>query len=348
MQIEDLDTPALTIDLDILEKNIHDLAEACRKHDIPLRTHTKTHKTPEIAHMQIRAGAVGIVCQKVGEAEVMVAAGIQDILIPYNIVGKQKVERLTRLCKQATLTVAVDSEVTARGISDQAAADGCQVHILIELDTGGNRCGVQSPEAAVELARQVVQMPGLDFRGLMTYPSHERAKPILDRTRELLEQAGIPVHTVSGGGTGSEAVSKAIGCTEVRIDSYAFEGLRRINRADNPPNATTCAERMIVTVVSTPTPDRIIIDGGKKTFTNDRSSPYGHIVEHPEAEIYAMSVEHGHVNVSACTHPFTVGERLSVVPQHQGMTTNLHNEVYAVRNGIVEAVWQVAGRGKVK
>ncbi len=348
MRVEDLDTPALTIDLDILEENIHNLAQSCQKHDIALRVHTKTHKIPAIAHMQLRAGAAGIVCQKLGEAEAMVAAGIPDILIPYNIVGKRKVERLLRLCKQAVLTVALDSEITARGISEQAAADGCRVRVLVELDTGSRRCGVQSPEAALKLAQKIVDMPGLDFQGMMTYPSNLRAKPFLDRTRELLEGAGIPVPTISGGGTGSEAVSKEIGCTETRIGSYVFEGMRRINRKDNPPNPTTCAERMIVTVVSTPTPDRIIVDGGQKTFASHPPTPYGYIVEHPDAEIYGMSVEHGHIDVSRCTHRFTVGERLSIVPQHQGMTTNLHDEVYAVRNGVVEAIWQVAGRGRVQ
>ena len=347
MRIDDLDTPALTIDLNILDKNIRELAESCRRHGISLRVHTKTHKIPEIAHIQLRAGAIGIACQKLGEAEAMVAAGIQDILIPYNIVGKQKLERLSRLCKRADITVAVDSEITARGISEQMAADGKAVRVLIELDTGGKRCGVQSPDATLELAQKLVSLPGLNFQGIMTYPSHERVKPFLDHTRELLEGAGIPVHTVSGGGTGTEAVSRAIGCTEARIGSYVFEGLRRINRADNPPNPGTCVERMIVTVVSTPAPDRIIIDGGQKTFTSYPPTPYGYIVEHPDGKIYGMSVEHGHVDVSECSHRFTVGDRLSVIPQHQGMTTNLHDRVYAVRNGVVEAVWDVAGRGKI-
>jgi len=348
MTIHDLDTPALTIDLDILEKNIRETAEDCRKHDIALRVHTKTHKTPEIAKMQLEAGANGIVCQKVGEAEVMVAAGIDDILIPYNIVGKQKVQRLTALCKNATMTVAADSEITVQGISDQASNDNVTVRILVECDTGGGRCGVQSPEAALKLAQKVNDLPGLQFQGIMTFPSNERAKPFLAQTRELIENAGLPLHTISGGGTGTAEVSKAIGCTETRIGSYVFEGLRRINRDRNPPNPITCAERMIVTIVSTPTPDRVIIDGGQKTFTSYAPTPYGYIVEHPEAKIYAMSVEHGHVDVSECNHTFTVGDHLSVIPLHQGMTTNLHNEVYAVRNGNVEATWEVAGRGKVK
>lgn len=346
MRVEDLDTPALTIDLDILLKNIRDLAESCRVHEIALRVHTKTHKIPEIARLQLEAGAIGVVCQKLGEAEVMVAAGVTDILIPYNIVGARKVERLVRLRERATITVALDSETTARGISEQAGKP--EIPVLIELDTGGRRCGVQSPEAALDLARKVVALPGLRFQGVMTYPSRREAEPFLSRTRTLLEGDGIPVATVSGGGTGSEAVSKQIGCTETRIGSYVFEGMRRINHTDNPPNPETCAERVIVTVVSTPTPERVIVDGGQKSFTSYPPTPYGYIVEHPNARIYGMSVEHGHIDASACDHTFQVGERLSVVPQHQGMTTNLHDVAYAVRNGSVEAVWTVAGRGRAQ
>ena len=348
MTIHDLDTPALTIDLDILEKNIRETQDACDKCDIPLRVHTKTHKIPEIAKMQLAAGAIGIVCQKVGEAEVMVEAGIPDILIPYNIVGPIKVKRLAELCKRATMTVAIDSEITARGLSDGAKENHVAINILIECDTGGNRCGVQSPKAALELAQKVTTMPGLQFQGIMTYPSHERAKAFIDHTRDLLQNADIALNTISGGGTGTAEVSKAIGCTETRIGSYVFEGLRRINREHNPPNPSTCAERMIVTIVSRPTPDRVIIDGGQKTFTSYAPIPYGYIVEHPHAKIYGMSVEHGHVDISECSHTFTVGDRLSVIPLHQGMTTNLHDKAYAVRNGNVEHIWKVTGRGKVQ
>ncbi|MBT3601564.1 MAG: D-TA family PLP-dependent enzyme [Candidatus Latescibacteria bacterium] len=348
MTIHDLDTPALTIDLDILEKNIRETQEDCNTHNIHLRVHTKTHKIPEIAHMQLQAGAIGIVCQKVGEAEAMVAGGISDILIPYNIVGPLKVKRLTELCKRAKMTVAVDSEITAKGLSDGAKENGVTINMLVECDSGGGRCGVQSPEAALELAQKIIGLPGLQFEGIMTFPSNERAKPFLDQTRKLFAQANVPLHTISGGGTGTAEVSKTIGCTETRIGSYVFEGLTRISHEKNPPNPITCAERMITTIVSTPTSDRIIIDGGQKAFTSYAPTPYGYIMEYPKAKIYAMSVEHGLVNVSECDHTFTVGDRLSVIPLHQGMTTNLHDEVYAVRNDQVEHVWKVAGRGKVR
>lgn len=182
----------------------------------------------------------------------------------------------------------------------------------------------------------------------MTYPSNHRAKPFIDRVRTLADEAGLPLRTISGGGTGTAEVSAAIGCTETRIGSYVFEGLRRFNRDRNPPNPTTCAERMIVTVVNTPTPERAIVDGGQKTFTSYSPTPYGYIVEHPDAKVVGMSVEHGHIDTSSCDHAFTVGDRLSIIPLHQGMTKNLHDEVHVVRDGSVVATWKVAGRGKVQ
>ena len=346
MNIDALDTPTLVADLDVLEHNIDGMATHCRQLGIPLRVHTKTHKVPEIAKLQIAAGSQGITCQKLGEAEVMVDAGIDDILIPYNIVGKPKLKRLTALVQRARITVALDSEETATGISQQAIADGCVVPVIVELDTGSGRCGVQSPQAAQHLAQQIVKMQGIDFQGIMTYPSNVRAKPFIEETLDLLSSDGIPVNIISGGGTGSEAASKEIGCTETRSGSYVYEGMTRIGNSEML-TPERCVLRVIVTVVSTPTPDRIIIDGGQKTFASYPPTPYGHIVEHPDAKIYGMSVEHGHVNVSECSHRFKVGEQLSVIPLHQGMTSNLHDTLVGIRGDTVEVTWEVAGRGKV-
>ncbi len=347
MTLDDLDTPAVIIDLDVMDRNIRDMAEHCRKLGIPLRVHTKSHKIPEIAHRQIAAGAIGVACQKLGDAEVMVAAGIQDILIPYNIVGPRKTERLTRLAKRARMTVAVDSEATAQGISDQAAGDGCRVNVLIELDTGGRRCGVQAPEAALDLAKKIAAMPGLNFEGVMTYPSRPEARPFLAKTVELIRGAGIPVRTISGGGTGHESMAKELDLTETRSGSYVWEGLSRIGNSDHL-HENRCPLRVLTTVVSVPTPDRAILDGGMKTFASYPPKPYGRIVEHPDARISGMSVEHGHLDTSACSHRFAVGERLSVIPLHQEMCLNLHNECYGYRKGDVEVIWPVAGRGRVK
>lgn len=347
MHIDDLDTPAYIADLDVMERNIANMAAHCRDLDMPLRVHTKSHKIPEIAHKQQASGAIGIACQKVGEAEAMVAGGIKDILIPYNVVGPHKVERLTRLAKRATITVAVDSEDTARGIDERARADGCKIRVIIEMDTGSKRCGVQSPEAALALAQQITNMHGLEFKGLMTYPSRLEAQPFLDRACELIASAGIPIGMISGGGTGSEADSKEMGCSETRSGSYLWEGMKRIGKSEDL-NPERCPCRMIVTVVSMPTSDRMIIDGGMKTFTSYPPTPYGHIVGHQDAKIYGMSVEHGHIDISRCDHQFQVGDRLMVIPLHQEMTLNLHDELIGVRNGQVEAIWPVAGRGKVK
>ena len=347
MHVYELDTPALVVDLNVLERNIANMADHCRSLGIPLRPHTKTHKVPEIAKMQLAAGAQGIVCQKLGEAEAMARAGIRDILIPYNIVGTPKLRRLTALSQMATIMVAVDSIATAEGISRQAAMDGCAIPVLVELDTGGRRCGVQSPQAAVTLAQAIDRLPGLRLRGVMTYPSRLEAKAFLDETTALFGQAGLCCEVISGGGTGDEAQSRAIGCTETRSGSYVYEGMSRIHGSEDLDPAR-CPLRMITTVVSVPTADRIILDGGQKTYEGPAPMPYGLIIEQPQAKIYGMSVEHGHVDVSACSHRFQVGEKLSVIPRHGGRTSNAHDELVAARDGQVEAIWSIAGRGKVK
>lgn len=347
MYTYDLDTPTLTADLDVLDDNIRGMQTLCRDIDIPLRVHTKTHKIPEIAKLQLNAGSQGITCQKLGEAEVMVDAGIDDILIPYNIVGMTKLKRLTSLTKRARIIVALDSIETASGISQQALKDDCVIPILIELDTGSRRCGVGSPIQALQLAQKIDELRGLDLQGVMTYPSNLNAKPFISQTVALLKKDSISVKLVSGGGTGSEAASKEIGCTETRSGSYVYEGMTRIGNSEML-SPDRCVLRVLVTVVSVPSADRIIIDGGQKTFTSYPPSPYGHIIEHPDAKIYAMSVEHGHVDVSECQHRFSVGERLSVIPLHQGMTSNLHNELVGFRGEAVETIWKIAGRGRIR
>ncbi len=349
MHFSELDTPALVVDLDGLENNIETLQRACNELGIDLRVHTKTHKTPEIARMQVAAGAIGIVSQKLGEAEAMAAAGMEDILIVYNIVGKPKLERLTRLVKSGTtmLTLAADSAATVEGISRQASAEGCSVRLIVEMDTGNHRCGVQSPQETLELAQLIDRLPGLEFMGVMTYAHNDGVGPFIDEVRDLTQKSGLPLHIVSGGGTGSELFCKKIGCTETRIGSYAYEGMTRVSeRAHLQPQR--CPLRMVVTVVSTAVPGQIIIDAGMKAFASYPPIPYGYCIEHPEIEIKMMSVEHGHVDVTASSHEFQVGEVLSFIPLHGGMTTNLHDRLYPMRDGEVGDPWMVAGRGKAQ
>ena len=176
------------------------LQQRCDRLGIDLRVHTKTHKTPEIARMQIGAGAKGICCQKLGEAEVMVDGGLEDVFILYNIIGPSKLERLTRLIRRdrAAIAVAADSAAVAEGLSRQAARDGCTIRTIVEMDTGLGRCGTQSPRETLELARLIDGLPGLEFGGVMLYPSKEEARPFLDEVRDLTSRAGLPLAVVSG------------------------------------------------------------------------------------------------------------------------------------------------------
>jgi D-serine deaminase-like pyridoxal phosphate-dependent protein len=349
MYVTELDTPALTVDLDVLERNIRTLQAECDRLGVGLRVHTKTHKTPAIARMQMEAGAIGIVSQKLGEAEAMAAAGLPDILIPYNIVGRPKLERLTRLIRAGTttLTLAADSAAVVDGLSGAATRDGCTMRVIVEMDTGGKRCGVRSPREALELAQRIDRLPGLEFLGVMTYPTSERARPYLDEVRTLMQGAGLALRIISGGGTGSQELCKSLGCTEARIGSYAYEGMTRVGkREDLHPDR--CPLRLVTTVVSVNVPGQVIVDAGMKAFTSYPPTPYGYCLEHPDIAIKGMSVEHGHVDVTASGHRFEVGEILSWIPLHGGMTTNLHDRLYAVRNGEVVDVWEVAGRGRAQ
>ncbi len=193
----------------------------------------------------------------------------------------------------------------------------------------------------------IVELPGIDLQGIMTYPSRPEIQGFLDETVAGFHQAGLPIQAISGGGTGAEAVSKALGCTEHRAGSYVWEGLTRIRTSDDL-NAERCPLHIICTVVSVPAPGRIIIDGGMKTFCSYPPTPYGHCVEHPEIKIYGMSIEHGHVDVSKSSHQLQVGERLTWIPLHQEMALNLHDELIGYRGEQVEVVWPVWGRGKVR
>lgn len=347
MNVEQLDTPALCVNIDVLDANIRNLQTACDGLGIALRVHTKTHKTPDIAKRQIAAGAIGIVSQKLGEAEAMAQAGIPDILVPYNIVGVAKLERLVRLVgsQQTSLTLAADSTTTVDGISAAMQSAGLTVRRLVEMDTGSHRVGTQSPADTLALAQHMDRSPGVTFGGVMTYPSRATIKPLLDEVQQLLGDAGLPPEVISGGGTGSEQVSKEIGCTETRIGSYAYEGMTRVGKRDDL-DPTRCPLPLVTTVVSTSVPGQCIVDAGQKAFTSYPPTPYGYCLEHPEIHIKGMSVEHGHVDTSESSHTFSVGQILSWIPLHGGMTTNLHDRIFAVQAGRVVDEWTVAGRGR--
>ena len=349
MNIDQLDTPVAVVDLDRLEANIARLQTYLDQHGIANRPHIKTHKIPEIAHMQLRAGAVGITCQKLGEAEIMARAGIGDIFLPYNLLGDLKLERLVRLARRVHVSVTADSETVVRGLSAAIARAGLTLSVLVECDIGGKRCGVQSPEKAADLARLIARLPGLHFGGLMTYPNSEALDPFVRQTQDLLAADGLAVEQVSGGGTPCMARAHTVQTlTEHRAGTYVY-GDRMMVKA-GAMRLQDCALTVIATVVSRPTPERGILDAGSKTFSSDRlgDEGFGLILEYPEARLYSLSEEHGCVDVSPCARKPAIGERLTVVPNHACAVSNLFNEIVGVRGEDVEVVWPVACRGALQ
>lgn len=349
MRIDELETPVAVVDLDVLEANIVRLQSYLDEHGIANRPHIKTHKIPAIAKMQVAAGAVGITCQKIGEAEVMADAGLDDILLTYNILGERKLARLMSLAARVKLSVTADSAVVVLGLADAARNAGLTLGVLVECDTGMQRCGVQNPGQAAELAQLISQQDGLRFGGLMTYPNTDGLDAFVRETRALLERDGIPIERVSGGGTA--CMWQAHTCeelTEHRAGMYVYGD--RICLRSGAMSEADCSLRLHTTVVSRPTADRGIIDAGSKALSSDliQLEGYGFICEYPQAKIYALSEEHGHVDFSACERKPEIGERLTVIPNHCCAVTNLMDEIVGARKGRVEVAWQVAARGAIR
>jgi D-serine deaminase-like pyridoxal phosphate-dependent protein len=356
VNVTELDTPVVVVDLDVMEDNVRRHQAYCDEHGIAARPHIKTHKIPAIAHKQVSAGAVGITCQKISEAEVFVQAGITDILIPFSIVGEQKLERLCRLARQAAVTVCVDSAYAAKGIAAAAHKEGLEIGLEVECDTGMHRAGVQSPEEAADLARVIARLPGARFRGWMTFPTSPETVPFFEEASRLIAADGLKAEVRSSGGTGGmwQVHKTQPTVTEYRAGTYIFYD--RNNVAAGAAQWQNCAMRVHATVASRPTKDRCILDGGSKTMSSDGVTPnsgmegFGRIVEYPDAVIRAQSEEHGHVDLSACPPDKRpeIGERVTIIPNHACTTVNMHDEVVGMRNGKVEVIWPVLARGTVR
>ncbi len=305
MRVEELDTPTLTIDLDALEENLDRYQKYYNEHGIALRPHIKTHKTLAIASKQMAKGAIGLTCQKIGEAEVMVSGGLAvDILIPYNIIGKPKLERLIALATQTRLTVAADSAYTVRGLADAFANAGVKVGVLVEVECGMNRTGVQTPQEATELAKLIDKSKGLELRGFMGYPTPPDSRAMIQETIAHFDKAGLSHEMVSGGSTRHAFEAHLIPeLTEYRIGEYPTGGEGHLRAGRH--TIEQCALRVQATVISKPTADRVILDAGSKTmsastFQAPHGTSMGYIVQYPDARFYGSSEEHGHVDVSAC------------------------------------------------
>ena len=364
MNYRELSTPALAIDLDVVERNLDRMAKLCRDQGVGVRPHTKTHKSPEVAKMQIDRGAVGLTVAKVGEAEVMVGAGLDDILIAFPIFGAEKLRRIAQLAKVRRVLLSLDHEATARELSNAAAAQGATIGVLVEFDAGFHRCGLAPGPACVELARKIEKLPGLEFRGLMTYFGHvwgtaeERrnealrtAEPVA-KALDAFQEEGLHVEIVSGGSTPSSEFAHLVpGLTDIRPGVYVYNDLNTYHQG--ACRLEDCAARIVTTVVSTAVPGKVIIDSGSKTFSSDLlgsgpKSGYGYVVEAPDASIIKLNEEHGHLDITKSAHQFHVGEVLTVIPNHVCTCVNMHDEIFVARRGEVEGAWRVAARGKVR
>jgi D-serine deaminase-like pyridoxal phosphate-dependent protein len=352
MSVADLDTPAVVVDLDIVEANIRRAQDILSQHRLNNRPHIKTHKVPALAKLQIDAGAVGITCQKLGEAEVMADAGVaDDILLTYNLLGDAKTERLVALIRRLTrMAVVLDNAVVAQGLSAAGRRHGVDIRFLIECDTGGARNGVQDPQAALDLARETMRLPNMRFEGLMTYPTAKPEQRLwLERALQLLNGAGIAVPVVSGGGT---PALKGVGdfpmLTEYRAGTYIYNDVMQVTAG--AATWDDCAMTVRATVVSRPTENRAVFDAGSKVMTYEQyyAKGFGRVVEYPDAQVTGFSEEHGILDLSACARKPKIGEVISVIPNHCCVVTNMMDEIYAARNGKVEAVYPVAARGKVR
>jgi D-serine deaminase-like pyridoxal phosphate-dependent protein len=348
----DLDTPAVTVRMDLMEDNIRRVQARLAGLGLGNRPHIKTHKIPAIGRLQMAAGAVGITCQKLGEVEVFVDAGVaEDVLLTYNVLGRPKAERLMALIPRVrSLTVVLDNETVARGLSEVAASRGVPVRFLVDCDTGMGRTGVQTPEAAFDLARAAMRLPHMEFCGLMTFPNKDPdTRLFFERALELFARAGIPVPVVSGGGTPALlTVDRFPMLTEHRAGTCVYNDAMVVSAG----GATwdQCAMRVRTTVVSRPTPDRAVLDAGSKVLTSDQyfMKGFGHVMEYPEASITHLSEEHAVVDLTACPERPRVGDVVEVVPNHCCVVTNMVDEIHGVRAGAVEVVWPVAARGLVR
>lgn len=364
--LRDVDTPALIVDLDAYARNLDRMAAFAAKAGIRVRPHAKTHKSPLIAAEQVARGAVGVCCQKVSEAEILVEGGIADVLVSNEVVGAAKLARLARLARRARIGVCIDSEEAVAEIEAAAAAEGVRIGILVEIDVGGRRCGVAPGAEAARLAGLVSNRKHLSFEGLQAYhgsaqhlrTDEERRTAIghaveaVRATQGELAKLGLEARTVAGAGTGTFQIETASGVyNELQPGSYIFmdADYARNRRADGAPVDTfEHALFVLATVMSATDPARRVVDAGHKVLPIDSGMPR---VWQIEGATYGRpSDEHGVLDVTACTSPPARGDKVLLVPAHCDPTVNLHDWYVGIRrlgtpDAVVETVWPVAARG---
>ncbi len=350
--IEDLETPALLIDMDAMEWNIRTMAGYWTGRKAKLRPHFKTAKCPQIARMQMDAGAVGITCAKTGEAEVLAEAGIRDILVANQVVDPNKIRRLAGMARTGIrITVAADNKDNVADLSDAAVEAGTTLHILIEADVGMGRCGVNTPAEVLDLARKVIESPGLAFEGIQAYEGHivlnperkERVEGVrrmiekIGEIKDTLERSGIPVISISGGGTGTyDITGDNTIWTEIQSGSYVF--------MDNTYSKLGLGFKSSLSVLATVIHKRsgiAVTDTGRKSCSTDMGMPV--MKGNPELKI-RLNEEHGIIEDENDILQYK--QKVEYIPGHCCTTVNLHDNYFCTRAGCVEAVWPISARGK--
>jgi len=357
MRLDEVDTPALVLDLDAFERNLRRMQDAVAGSETRVRAHAKAHKCPEIAQRQVAAGAVGVCCQKVSEAEALVEGGITDVLVSNEIVGATKLARLAALSKRARIGICVDDPGNLRAIGES----GARVDLYVEIDVGARRCGVAPGEPALALARAASAFPNLRFAGLQAYQGAaqhvrsmaerreriSRAAEAARATRKMIEAAGIACPIVTGGGSGTFMFEIESGAyDEIQPGSYIFmdADYARNEWADPLPRFEHSLF-VLATVMSRPAPERIVVDAGLKASSVDSGLPQ--VWQRPGLTYTRASDEHGVIEVAAGSTSPALGEKLLLVPGHCDPTVNLYDWYVCVRAGRVEALWPITGRGAI-
>ena len=361
MALEDVDTPALLLDLDAFEFNIQLMAGFAKKFGINHRPHAKTHKSPVVAQKQIAAGAVGQCCQKVAEAEILVAGGVSNVLVSNQIVGRRKLDRLAGLARNANISVCVDDQDNINQINAAAKRFNAKIDVLVEIDIGAGRCGVVPGKAAVELAQIIAKNSNLTFGGLQAYQGRaqhirgfgerkiaiEKAGKLVQETIHLLSEAGLECRLVTGAGTGTFQFEADSGIwNELQAGSYCFmDADYGLNLNETGEFINTFRNSLFIwsTIMSHPTKDRAVVDAGHKATSIESGLPL--VADLKDVKYVSASDEHGSLALGRDAIDLKIGQKIRLIPGHCDPTVNLHDWYIGIRNGIVESIWPVEARG---
>jgi D-serine deaminase-like pyridoxal phosphate-dependent protein len=346
---EEIDTPALLADLDLIEQNILTMSNYLKNKKTKLRAHTKVHRIPPLALKQLKAGAKGLCCQKVSEAEVMAASGVKDIIVTNEIVTPQKIMRLVALAKSAHISVPIDNEYNAQCVSKIAREEGAEVNVLVDVHLGSQRCGVEPGEPALKLARSICDLKGLNFTGLMGFEGHlswieprmkrreeiEKTESLLLKTKSLLEDSGIHVEEISTGSAGTyDVTANNPEITELQAGTYVLMDAEYYKHVPE----FSCALTVLSSIISRPSDDRAITDAGLMSISTALGNPT--VVGRKSIQVHELHAENTVLKTQG--QRISIGDKIELVPSYLDATVNCHKQIFGIRNGRVETIWSTS------